>query len=224
MSRSGKKRTKRTQLEPLLPGEAAALNRAFYASQPAAYFERRVQLLLGLASKTDHDLRAHEVTHDFGAVKLTVPSSTDLPADERGHKDYVLIEAEMLTHHLAETLLTTFLAHRSRAEVPWIEISELKAPSKLKKEVERLILSTPSSGFDRDIGYVFLGTESPNLDTDSGERASFEKAVELIRGYLLHLGRVFLDRAPSYNAAKHGCVVQAGEPSVSLSISDGLSA
>jgi hypothetical protein len=110
--------------------EAAALNRAFYGSDPANFCQRRLINLIAIASSSDAE--AHQIT--FGKLKLTRPSIDDSPADERTRKAYVAIETEMLLHHAAETLLRMFFAHRDRGPVPWIELSRLRGARRVQEE------------------------------------------------------------------------------------------
>lgn len=101
--RDKKSRGARAPKAPLHPQDAQALNRAFYGADPGDYFSRRVRELLLLAGRTDSELRAETKTATYGKLELTVASETedpDDPPDEDAHRRHVLLEAEMLVHHL----------------------------------------------------------------------------------------------------------------------------
>ena len=151
-------------------------------------------------------------------LQMTVPSLEAEPADERAHTHFVLLEAEMLGHHLSETLMRLFLAHRSGAAVPWIEVAGMKHPGAFKRALESVLDEENAEALRIGAGYVWLGTETLK---DSDEE--WANATERIVGYLLHFARFLVDHASTYNSAKHGLAVQPGDTKLGLVGVPGLS-
>jgi hypothetical protein len=196
---------------PLADADADALNRAFYGADPGAYFGMRLRALVEASSQTEAEYRAHTQTFRFGEFELTVTPATQAdPADQRARDQYVLIEAEMLLHHLAETLLRLYIGHVDAPRVPWLTMDAIRGPGDLKGRVKRLIADNNAESLRRGAGFVWLG---------DAEQATVEwvAATTTLAGYLNYFGHLFLDRAPVYNAAKHGLAVQAGDSRLSIS-------
>jgi hypothetical protein len=216
MSSKRRKAKKQPAVEPLHPLDTEALNRAFYAADPADYFARRFRAVVALAAHTDEQLRAEEKVYYYGGIQLTVPDSRTDPPDERGHERFVLIEAEMLVHHLAETLLRMFFAHAVGPDAPWTEVSKLRGFGDFKRRVEGVLRTEKRDALRRDIAFVFLGHREPPADLDEAGRQSWRDAVDRIGGYVSYFGQLLLDRADTYNAAKHGMAMQAGSSAIQM--------
>lgn len=199
------------------PQDVAALNRGFFATDPADYFQRRLNQGVRLFSKSDAELRMHPEAFQIGELRGTVPSVADEPADERAHEAFALIEAEMMLHHLVETVLRMFLAHQAQPPSPWIAVSDLRGPGELKRQLKRQILHPrDGDGLRSNVGWVFLGHREPPATWDGERTAKWREAVGNIHGYLEHFANLFLDRGAAYNAAKHGLTTQVGQSAISL--------
>jgi hypothetical protein len=197
----------------LHPEERDALNRAFYASDPASYFQERLWTLVELGSKSDAEWRSTQRKFTYGSMTTTVPSVEEIPPDEASHERFLAIEAEMVAHHLAETLWRMFLGHRTLPPCPWVEIAKLRTPGELKRELCRLVDPANGAEFVRGVMAVWLGTEEPPED----QSEVWGRYAEIVADYLIGFSEVVLDRAPAYNAAKHGLAAQPGLEGVDLS-------
>lgn len=204
--------------------DIAALNRAFYGSDPAGYFHRRLQVLLALAASSEAERRAETVTHKFGKIEITIPSISDEEDEEDDYKRFVLVEAEMLVHHAAETLLRMFIAHSGTPQVPWIEMSKLRGPGELKRRLKAMRRRSGSKGLRDEIGHAFLGHGDIPAHWDDDQRAKHEQARNDISEYLDYFTGLLLEREQSYNAVKHGLAMQAGEPAIKVGDIEELSA
>jgi hypothetical protein len=213
---SKRRKAKQPAVEPLHPLDVEALNRAFYAADPADYFARRFRAVVALAAQTDGQLRAEERVYNYGSIQLTVPDSRTDPPEESGHERFVLIEAEMLVHHLAETLLRMFFAHAVGPDAPWTDVSKLRGLGEFKRRVEGVFRTEKHEALRRDIAFVFLGHREPPADLDEAGRKSWGDAVDRIGGYVSYFGQLLLDRADTYNAAKHGMAMQAGSSAIQM--------
>lgn len=222
--RKRKREPQRPALQPLDDPSKAALNRSFYASDPGDHLNLRLQHLLRLAGQTDAELRREEQTYEFGGLSLTIPPISRDPADEDAHKRLVLIEAEMLLHQTAETLLRLFFAHAGKPDVPWIAISRLRGHGQFPREIKSRVLRPESSDrLKSDIGIAFFGSAVAHPDLAADVKAEREAVVSRVVGYLRYFAEVVISRDEIYNGAKHGLAVQAGEPSIRIADIDDLS-
>ena len=215
-----KQQARKPPLAPLHPAEVEALNRAFYAGEPADFLRRRLRSLITIAASSDAEERAEARAHRYGKLELTTPSIATEPADEKGRARYLAIETEMLLHHASETLLRTFLAHRGRPDVPWLETAKLRGLGEFKKEIRKLAHGEETERLRVEVGEVWTGrNEAPDADRDR-----WREAVDRIADYLSFVAQLLLERAGSYNAAKHGLAVQPGDSSIKLMGVDGVEA
>jgi hypothetical protein len=215
MSRRGHKRrqSKRPAVAPLHPEEQRALNRAFFAGEPADYFQMRLRRLVQFAGSTDAQERATARTYRVGNLEMRVPSVEEEPPDEKARDAFLAVECEMLLHHTAETVLRLFLAHRNAPAVPWVEVTKLRRPGDFKRAVSSGV-SQPRAlpRLRREVGWLWAG----NHDASEGHEAEWNKIVDRVLPYLQHFADIVRSRAPLYNAAKHGLVVQPGDRKISL--------
>ena len=93
----------------------SGLNRAFYGSEPHTYFRHRISNVL-LVGGRDAELRQLlDEGVKFGLLEIS--RSEDAPErneaeDQESAERFVALEAEVLLHHTAGTLMRLVLAHR----------------------------------------------------------------------------------------------------------------
>ncbi len=218
---SSPKRRKTRSDVPLTADEDAALNRAFYAADPADYLNRRIRSLIFAAESSDAENRRDERVARYGKMEITVPSASVDPPDERGYQRYVLLETEMLVHHTAETLLRMFLGHRGNPYVPWLEVVKLRAPGAYPRELKSMSSAANAQRLREDIGHVWLGN---GVAPAGGAEAKWNDAVDRLRDYVLQFAMLSLSRSGAYNAVKHGLAVQPAATTLKLHGVAGLSA
>lgn len=189
------------------------LNRRFYERAPHVYFQRRLFLLAVMANKGDAlDQLAEEplrlgtvlfTSQEAEGVRPIVESDDDLDA-------YVTSEAEMLLHHSAEALMRLFLAHRSMAPCPWLEVARLLSFRDFKQAVSEDVVNAPSGLLQEQVRAVFLA-ESVEVE---------QQSLGTYESLLRRVGKHLLDRANLYNSAKHGFTVNPSQASLAITPED----
>lgn len=214
---SGKQKSRKKRPAPKLrvpPHDVDALNRSFYAADPADYFERRLQNLILQMASTDAANRSDERQAAVGGLQMTIPSIEVEPPDERNYQAFLLIESESVKHHLSETLLRMFFAHNGASACPWIRISEVRSPGEFKTLVARFVRNPTADVWRKSIGMAFFGHGEPSGVVITED--SWPEVLERMTGFLIAAAETVLNDNDVYNAVKHGLVVQAGESAFKL--------
>lgn len=213
----GKHRDKKpSQQAPLSGAEIAALNRAFYGTDPAEHFSRRLHLLLAQASQSDAELRAEAKEYKFGKISMTIPSVAESEADEDAHKRFVLVEAELFIHHVAETLMRLYFAHSGNAPAPWVEMAKLRGPGEFTRRLKAFRKERQKESVLSQIRLVFFGYKEFPPEWSKEKVAENEAAVGRVADYLDYFSELLLERGQTYNAVKHGLAVEAGESAIAV--------
>lgn len=184
------------------------LNEQFYTSQPAAYFRKRLQLLILAAGAADEitELLAQGVRYEKLIAQLD-------PTDgQREHQAFLSTEAEVLLHHASEALLRLYFAHTGLPPCPWLECARLRNFFIFKERVAKLRSTRLTPDERDDLARVFLG-----IVPDSSN-AEATKAVNTIERLLRTIAGRLLDDGNFYNSAKHGLAIIAAN--VSLAVGD----
>lgn len=169
------------------------LNALLYRSNPSEYFRTRLH---GVALHANQD--AEPVPLPSGAT-LWLP----LP-DGDTRTRYAAMELAILFHHVAETLVRAYFAHRSQPRCPWLEIAKLNNFRKFKQKTDALINQEPAHWDRRELGLVFLGgLDAADAEIDVKDEAWHDHLDGLIQ-LLVYVGSRLLKDAPLYNSAKHG--------------------
>lgn len=217
-------RRSRPKQEKLSPDTGLAtenypdLNATFYGMKPHIYLRRRLRSLWlwhgdppGLA-----DLLGEKFIVDGMAV--TLGTEGDDEAEKRERERFVVIEAEVLLHHVSETLLRLYLVHARKSPCPWLDVSREKSFGRVKKDVQRLRKRLKAGEEKPGIENAFLPPgDRAVMVPDHGEEV-WEQAIQNLSEYLDYYAAHFLDAAP-YNAAKHGLALLAGQSGVELGTS-----
>jgi hypothetical protein len=219
MARKGRKRhPKSSPDQGLAPANFSALNERFYKMNPEDYFSRRLMSLMLWLGFPDGFKTA--LQNEFSAEGVGVLWQSDLPDDEaeENRKRFATAEAEVLLHHVSETLLRLYLVHASRSPCPWLDLARERSFSKFKKEVEKLGERLHSGAEMESIQFVFFGGKRERFDPVPDE-ARWEAASKNVSRFLGRYTEHFLDSSP-YNAAKHGMAVMTGEPSFQVGVNN----
>lgn len=182
------------------------LNEQFYTSHPAAYFRKRLQLLILAAGAADEiaQLLARGVRYEKLIAQLD-------PTDgQREHQAFLSTEAEILLHHASEALLRLYFAHAGLPPCPWLECARLYSVSRFKKRVAKLHATRLTPDERDDLARVFIGIVPDQPDAEP------TKAVSTIERLLRIIARRLLDDGHLYNSAKHGLTVIAADTSLSF--------
>lgn len=205
----------------LSPDSAQILDERFYSAQPWAYFRRRL-VHLGLTADPSSEF-ALPIGASFkvGPVEIRLEPS-DAEDDEADVSSitttrFVAIEAEMLLHHVSETLLRLALAHlppRSPqpVESPWLAIARERSFSNFKNLVRERFVEREPPATRPDMEALF------DLHPEDDEAAANERLDDLAR-YLSYYASIFLD-SDAYNAAKHGLALRGEQSNLKVQIED----
>ena len=210
----------------LAPEGFPSLNETLYSAAPQDYFERRLVNLALVGSKRAELDELLKDGFGFGALHIG-PGKEQTTEEERAKTSshFVTAEAEVLGHHVGETLLRLYLAHRwgkaaAAPGCPWLEMSRLRSFAEFKRQVAKRFKETSRDDSDAlaEVARVFYVTDrpddfGPNLDVER-----WSKSLSAIEGYLRAFAVEFLDRAPLYNAAKHGFALMPTEMSLKVAI------
>lgn len=195
------------------------LNATFYGMSPHAYLRRRLRSLWlwhgdppGLAELLNEKFIVDDMA-------VTLGTEGDEEEEKRERERFVVIEAEVLLHHVSETLLRLYLVHAKESPCPWLDISREKKFFLVKKDIEklrqRLKAGEERSGIEKAF---FPPGDRKTLIPDHGDEV-WEAAVQNLSEYLDYYAAHFLDAAP-YNAAKHGLALLAGQSGIELGAGD----
>lgn len=197
----------------------SGLNRAFYGSEPHTYFRHRISNVV-LVGGRDAELRQLlDEGVKFGLLEMS--RSEDAPErneaeDQESAERFVALEAEVLLHHTAETLMRLVLAHRGPPPCPWLELARLRSFVEFKKELNEVFVDGSSEDRYEMIGVIFFGgTDRTELEPTPPEDL-WDSSFRSIDKFLVRYASGLLSDAHLYNAAKHGLAVQPGEYGVRL--------
>lgn len=192
------------------PPDYARLNQEFYSGDPAAYFERRLGLLLLAAARRDevNTLLAEGLT--YGGLTFRLAQVDDLAQAATDDDGVLLAESLVLLHHASEALLRLFIAHVEFAACPWMGAASLTNYKDFKGVVGTLAQEVWPEWLERRINPVFMN-RSP--DDDEPPIPDLRQAMKEL---LTFLASELLKDSPVYNAAKHGMAVIPKVRSTSL--------
>jgi hypothetical protein len=169
------------------------LNALLYRTNPSEYFRTRLH---GVALHANQD--AEPVSLPSGATLWLPPSDGDT------RTRYAAMEMAVLFHHVAETLIRAYLAHRGQPRCPWLEIAKLNNFRKFKEQTDALVKQELAQWDRRELGLVFLGGhDAADAEVEVGDEA-WEDHVDGLIQLIVYVGSRLLVDAPLYNSAKHG--------------------
>lgn len=180
----------------LLESNHAALNADFYKEKPWRYFQQRLAHLVLVASDSQRyrAVFAEPLSISNVSVQVDVAGSDEYPSAEQS---FTAVEAEVLLHHVAETLLRLVHAHSEPDPCPWLRMSRLTSARVFKEWVEKQVT---------EASHEQLGSLSQYILAVDPQQPS---EVDACARYLRLFGQHFLDADP-YNAAKHGMALSGG--------------
>ena len=180
---------------------AERLNREFYERSPAEHFRARADMITAFADGTSTAAPPGTFTE---AVLGRLPNWS--VADDESNVEQaqlaVTVEAFMLAHHAAESLLQQLFAHLdARPQSPtWLVLSLWD--SKFKARVTRLRDDIDDNQMLRLAGWAFLG-DVEQLSAQA-EKEDIEARLRHVTRWLKEAADFHLHTGGGYNAAKHG--------------------
>lgn len=192
------------------------INRAYYAAEPADYFEQRLNNLLVAAGNPDGRAELIRKGGEFGELKFGEasggkPDPADTPSS-KAVEHFVLAETEVLAHHVGETLLRLYFAHEKLPPCPALELARVRSPAKFKQMVRTRFLDSAydDRGYRATISKVFhLVADPSHVRPDPGVDKWWD-SVDNIELFLRHFASDFVE-AGLYNSAKHGMALTPTE-------------
>lgn len=195
------------------------LNATFYGMSPHAYLRRRLRglwLWHGNPSGLADILEEKFIVDDMA---VTLGTEGDDEEEKKERERFVVIEAEVLLHHVSETLLRLYLVHARESSCPWLDVSREKSFFLVKKDVAKLQKRIKAGEEKAGIEKAFFPPGDRRvLIPDYGEEV-WEEATQNLSEYLDYYAGYFLDAAP-YNAAKHGLALLAGQSGIEIGAGD----
>ena len=187
MARKGRKRQpKPSPDQGLAPANFSALNERFYKMSPEDYFSRRLMSLMLWLGFPDGFQAA--LQSEFSAEGVGVQWRSDLPGDEaeKNRKRFSTADAEVILHHVSETLLRLYLVHASRSPCPWLDLARERSFAKFKKQVEKLRERLQTGEERESIQLVFLVEKQESRSIPGSLCRAFFGFRDLQRGQARH--------------------------------------
>ncbi len=193
------------EVSPLVRQLAQRLDREYYERSPAAHFRARATMISAFADGVAAASAPGTFTQD---VLARLPEwSSDETSDDSGDaveaaQLAVTVEAFMLAHHAAESLLQQLFAHLdARPQAPiWFVLSVWDA--KFKDRVARLRDDVSDDALRNIVDWAFLG-DGEQLSATAG-RAAVEARTAHAISWVRQAADFHLNTGGGYNAAKHG--------------------
>ncbi|MGO9955479.1 MAG: hypothetical protein ACLP50_05775 [Solirubrobacteraceae bacterium] len=185
----------------------AKLNEDFYNERPWDYFRHRLLHLAAIAETPGETPCRGPISIGPFTIQSRIPDSN--VGDDSGRhptpaQAFVAVEAEILLHHSAETLLRLIHAHAEPNPCPWLRMSAVKGAGPFKRWVKTLLARE----------------DLPELTRQAfGASENHPEESEHEAGWIRLFARHFLDSAP-YNAAKHGMSLSGGAELRTMTIGD----
>jgi hypothetical protein len=199
-------------------GQFPRLNQMFYRSEPADYFERRLNLLTLQAGNWDGIGELLKAGVTVGKVRLTTKDDPEDADPERVASHYTATEAVLLSHQIGETLLRLYLAHAFSGKrypaCPRLDLARLRHGAEFRDKVESRFVKArfDNSGNRQAIANVFHRTYKRELFGPKTPRErAWNESLRLHEQYLRYFAHQYLDGAGLYNAAKHGLALSPQE-------------
>ncbi|UFN43197.1 hypothetical protein [Nocardioides okcheonensis] len=193
------------------------LNRQFFTGQhaPHVFLRHRLQGAMLVAHGGEHVQAALDAGLKVGELE----SRGNMGGDEVTDEDRTLfaaLEAIVLFHHAAETMLRLLIALENDALCPWLEVARLKQagayPNRLRDLRKRLL----EPGTQDNLAKVFYyrrDRNTPPPDTSDDAWASAMKGLTILIGECCDRH----DREASlYNSAKHGLSAVPGNAAMQM--------
>ncbi|HET6381552.1 MAG TPA: hypothetical protein VFH63_11055 [candidate division Zixibacteria bacterium] len=193
------------------------VNRAYYAAEPADYFQERFDNLLLTGGGQEARAEAIRKGGSFGALKFgEATGKPDAAEPEAGSgksaEHFVLAESEILAHHVGETLLRLYLAHESLPACPALEMARVRGPARFRHMVRSRFVESPYDGheFRTSVSQIFQLVADPAGLRPTPDKEMWWASVENIELFLRHFATQFLDSG-LYSSAKHGMALTPTE-------------
>lgn len=198
------------------PGQFPELNRRFFAADrgPHLFIRHRMRGLI-LATSSDEDIRTKvEGGLRLGELQLTAPDHNG-PLGEDGVAEVAALDAIVLFHHAAETLLQLLLVLETAPPCPWLEIAKIKRGRGLMGKRLRDLKNRWKSQTAREaLTRVFYAQDLSG--PEQAEKEQWADSVLGLRIVVAEAAKRLQEEANLYNSAKHGLSAVMGQAALRL--------
>lgn len=201
--------------DPSLEEKYFELNQRFYSAQPTQYFRTRLQMLLLEAGDPEGVVSLMRSGVQYAGLRIRADLDDTLGSNELD--EHSTVESQILLHHVTETLLRFFVAHKDNPQCPWLDIAVNTSPSRFKDIVSRQIIEAPRESLEDIVAFVFLGSGG---DDDAEESEQLDEGAGNLANFLRKLAKIWRDEAHLYNALKHGLAIIPGNATIDF-LADG---
>lgn len=201
----------------LAPENFPELNAAFYGMSPHGYLRMRLRSLYLWQGNPDGMFQLMRDGVKFDEMAISTPDENPDDDDEDERRRFTAIELEVLLHHVSETLLRLYIVHAQLPVCPWLEVSRERDFRKFKKQVEELQQRLRNGEEVKRIHQVFHINDDRSAIKPTPDKVIWDASAKNIGRYLDFYASCFLDSS-SYNAAKHGLALTAGDHGVHLGV------
>ena len=111
----------------LAPEQYPDMNARFFADEhgPSAYLQQRLRALVLGASRDDRVRQTTAEGLEWETLKIGFPADGDIYADDAVSR-FVTLDATVLLHHAAESLMRLYFAIEDLPPCPWLEVGRLR--------------------------------------------------------------------------------------------------
>lgn len=206
----------------LVEHDVQTVNASFYSAKPREYLQHRVTALLVLASRPQEVMQMASEGLSVGELKVKSedPKGDDDSGsllDDESRLMFIITEAEVIMHHVGETLLRLYMAHEELPACPGWELAKVRTPRDYKTRLRKRFIDSASDTHSADVSSVFFGhADVEDIQYGKAPPEGTKPDPLNIEKFLRHFASHHLDNANAYNAAKHGLAVTAGNASMKL--------
>lgn len=178
------------------------LDQEYYERSPAEHFRTRAEMISAFADGVTAGAPAGDFTRDVLSRLPEWHAEEHEPGESEAARLAVTVEAFMLAHHAAESLLRQFLAHLdARPAAPvWFLMSVRDRT--FRKRVTHLRDSATDEDLRSAVTRGLLGDRA-TADVEAGAEAVTAR-IEHAVNWLRQAANLHLEAGTGYNAAKHG--------------------
>lgn len=198
----------------LSPDQFPELNGQFFREErgPHDYIHHRLRGLLLAASNGEAVTRALDEGLTVGKLRLRGHLRPGSMTDE-DMAQFAALEAVVLFHHAAETLVRLVLAMEGDPPCPWLELTRLRQPREFPKRTKALADHLRSQAGKTFAAKVLYGrTTRP----DTIGEADWDDVVDGAAGLVRECAQRVASESSLYNSAKHGLSTIQGDVSAEL--------
>ena len=197
------------------------LNRQFFNTRhaPHVFLQHRLQGAMLMGDGGEHVQAALNAGVQVGELRSHGDMRPDNVSEEESEQDrvhFAALEAIVLFHHAAETLLRLVLALENGAACPWLEVARIKQPGAYSGRVKEFRGRLRDDATQDRIARIFYGRRDRNSPPDDVPTEAWTASMEGVTVLLDECCAKLDGEAPLYNSAKHGLSAVPGDAAMQL--------